>query len=103
MDVVFQAHNAVISDRLKERATRSLQKIARRLEGVVDVTVRFNQDGPRRRVELTVRASGHRNLVAEGQARYYGPALNTALAHLEAQVAHNKEDARRDGRSLARA
>lgn len=103
MEVLFQAHNAVISDRMKARATRALEKIARRLDGAVDVTVRFNQDGPRRRVEIQLRAAGHRTLTAEGESRYYGPALKTALEHLESQIAREKDDSHRAVRSLARA
>jgi len=92
VDVVFHAHNAVISDRMKERATRALRKMAQRLDRVVDVTVRFHQDGPTRRVELRLNAPGHRDLISEGVARYYGPALNTALAHLESQVGHERQN-----------
>ncbi|MEO7966601.1 MAG: HPF/RaiA family ribosome-associated protein [Gemmatimonadaceae bacterium] len=102
MEVVFQAHNAVISDRMKERASRALSKIARRLEDVVDATVRFNQDGPRRRVEIKLHAAGHRNFVAEGESRYYGPALNTAITHLEAQVTRDKGDSKHDGHTVTR-
>lgn len=103
MEVLFQAHNAVISDRMKDRAARGLQKIVRRLNRAVDATVRFNQDGPRRRVEIKLHAAGHRNLVAEGESRYYGPALNTALTHLESQVVRTKGDSKHDGRGLSRA
>lgn len=90
MEVVFQAHNAVISDRMKERAVRGLSKLSQRLDRVVDATVRFHQDGPTRRVEIILNAPTHRDLVAQGKAKYYGPALRTALAHLEAQVGHEK-------------
>lgn len=102
MDVVFQAHNAVISDRMKSRATRALEKIGRRLDHAVDATVRFNQDGPRRRVEIKLHAAGNRNLIAEGESRYYGPALNTALEHLESQVKREKGDSKHNGHTLAR-
>jgi hypothetical protein len=47
-----------------------------------------------RRVELELLARGRR-LVAEGTGRYYGPALSSALAHLEAQL-------RRAGRQTMR-
>lgn len=100
MDVVFQAHNAVISDRMKERAVRALSKLTQRLDRVVDATVRFHQDGPTRRVEIVLNAPTHRDLVAHGRAKYYGPALRTALAHLESQVGHEKRTPRRKGRRL---
>lgn len=88
MEVVYHAHNAVISDRMKERASRGLAKLSQRLDRAVDATVRFHQDGPTRRVEIRINAPGHRDLISEGMARYYGPALKIALAHLESQVGH---------------
>ena len=100
MDVVFHAHNAVISDRMKERAARALRKITQRLDRVVGVTVRFHQDGPTRRVELRLNAPGHRDLISTGEARYFGPALNTALAHLESQVGHERTNPKGMGRRL---
>ena len=103
MEVVFHAHNAVISDRMKQRAARGLSKIAPRVRRAVDAVVRFTQDGPTRRVEITLHASGHRNLIAAGESRYYGPALRTALAHLEAQAGHERRPSRRVDGGLARA
>ncbi|MCC6771411.1 MAG: HPF/RaiA family ribosome-associated protein [Gemmatimonadaceae bacterium] len=90
MDVVFHAHNAVISNRMQERASRGLSRIAQRVERAVDATVRFHQDGPMRRVEIRLNTPGQRDLIAQGHSRYYGPALQIALAHLESQVAHTK-------------
>lgn len=94
MDIVWQAHNAVISERLKERATAQLTKISRRLERVVNATVRFEREGTRCRVELILKAPRHKSLVAEGSARYYGPALSVALDHLSRQVTSEKRSAR---------
>ena len=88
MEVVYHAHNAVISDRMKERASRGLAKLSQRLDRAGDATVRFHQDGPTRRVEIRINTAGQRDLVSEGMARYYGPALKIALAHLESQVGH---------------
>lgn len=103
MDVVFHAHNAVISERMQERAMRGLSKLSRRMERPIDATVRFHQDGPSRRVEIRLNSSGQRDLVAAGEARYYGPALKIALAHLESQVGHArrapKEKWQRSGRA----
>ena len=103
MDVVFHAHNAVISDRLKQRAAHGIEKIAQRLSRAVAATVRFTQDGPIRRVELLLHAPRHRHLIAAGEARYYGPALRSALLHLEAQVAREKRDVKGAASRLARA
>ncbi len=99
MEIVWQAHNAVISDRLKARATTHLEKLGRRLERTVDATVRFEREGTRCRVELVLRAPRHRSLVAEGSGRYYGPALAVALSHLERQVASEKRTARQGAKA----
>jgi ribosome-associated translation inhibitor RaiA len=100
VEVVFHAHNAVISERMHERAARGLARLGKRLERAVDATVRFHQDGPTRRVEIRVNAPGQRDLVSEGSARYYGPALRIALAHLESQVARVKRKVKGEGPRL---
>jgi ribosome-associated translation inhibitor RaiA len=103
VDVVYHAHNAVISDRMKQRASRGLSKITQRLDRAVDATVRFHQDGPTRRVEIRLNAPGQRDLVSEGMARFYGPALNIALAHLESQVGHVRRSPKGKGSRLVSA
>jgi hypothetical protein len=103
VEVVYHAHNAVISDRMKKRAARGIEKIAQRLSRAVDATVRFTQDGPIRRVELLLHAPRHRHLIGAGEARYYGPALRVALLHLESQVAREKRDVKGNSSRLARA
>ena len=53
-----------------------------------------------RRVEIRVNAPGQRDLVSEGSARYYGPALRIALAHLESQVSRVKRKVKGEGPRL---
>ena len=103
MEVVFHAHNAIISDRMKQRASRGLLKLSKRLDRVVDALVRFHQDGPIRRVEIRLNAAGHRDLIAEGSSRYYGPALRTALTHLESQMSREKRETKHPGPDAVRA
>jgi len=57
-----------------------------RLARAVDAIVRFEQDGPVKRVEIVLHAPRQRNVVALGEAKYYGPALTTAIERLGAQV-----------------
>jgi ribosome-associated translation inhibitor RaiA len=102
MDIVFHAHRAVISERLRARAERAVTKLARRVGRAIDAVVRFERDGPTRRVKIELHASRHRRLVAEGRGRYYGPALTEALAALEKQVPKKKPVSAR-GRAMARA
>lgn len=86
MEIIFQAHNAVISERMKERAERAIRGAARRIGEAGTATVRFEGDGPVRRVEVVLHAPGSRHLVAEGYGRYYGPALAHAVAKLKNQA-----------------
>jgi ribosome-associated translation inhibitor RaiA len=90
MDIRFHAHHAVISDRLQARAAGALGTYAERFPDIVDATVRFEQDGPSRRVEIVVRGRQNRRWAAEGTGRTYGPALTAALTHLGTQLAHGK-------------
>ena len=85
MDIVIHAHHVQISEYQRERAVRAVRKVARRLGRAVAAVVRFEQDGPTRRVEIVLHAPRQRRLVAEADGRYFGPALTTAAARLAAQ------------------
>jgi ribosome-associated translation inhibitor RaiA len=86
MQIIFHSHHASVSDRLRLRAERGVRKLATRLGGAVDAVVRFEGDGVRRRVEIVMHASRRRRLIAEGQARFLGPALAKAVDGLRDQV-----------------
>jgi ribosome-associated translation inhibitor RaiA len=86
MQIIFHSHHASVSDRLRARAEQGVRKLATRLGGAVDAVIRFQDDGPTRRVEIVMHASRHRRLVAEGHARYLGPALAQAVDGLRDQV-----------------
>ena len=90
MDVIFHAHHAVVSERLRQRAQSAVERVASRLKRTVDAVVRFEGDGRTRRVEIVVHAPRHRRLVAEGQGAFFGPALGEAIGRLEAQTRHRK-------------
>ena len=86
MEIVFHAHHAVISDELRARAERAVHKAAARLRRTVDATVRFEEDGPTRRVEIVLHAPRKAPLVAVGEDRLLGRALSAAASRLQAQV-----------------
>jgi len=90
MEIIFHAHHAAITPRLRQRADTSIRKIVARLGRVVDAVVRVEEDGPTRRVELVIHAPRGRRLIAHGEGRSFGPALTLALGKLGAQVAHAK-------------
>lgn len=86
MEIIFHAHNAPIPTRLRKRAETAVKRVSSRLTRAVDAIVRFEQDGPVKRVEIVLRAPRQRNVVALGEAKFYGPALTTAIDKLGAQV-----------------
>lgn len=102
MEIVFQSHHAVVSDRMRDGAARAVEKLAARMGPTVAAVVRFEADGPSRRVEIILHAPRQRRLVACGESRYFGPALADAVLRLEAQTRQTKGLARTRTRSAAR-
>ncbi len=90
MDIIFHVHHAVISDRMRQRAAAGVRKLALRMERAVDAVVRFEEDGPTRRVEVILNAPRHKRLVAHAEGRYFGPALAAVLLKLQKQIATAK-------------
>ena len=101
MDVIFHSHNAVISERLRSRAESIIHKLETRVWHAVRATVRFEQDGPTRRVEIVMRASRRRPLISNGYGRSYGPALAEAVDNLQAQLARTKRTPKARARAVA--
>ena len=102
MDVIFHAHNAVISERLRSRAESIIHKLEIRAVRAVRAVVRFEQDGPTRRVEIVMHASRRRPLISNGYARTYGPALSEAVHNLQAQLTRSKRTRRARTRIAAK-
>lgn len=94
MDIVFHGHRAAVSDHMRQRAAAGVRRLTARMTRAVDASVRFERDGPTRRVEIILHAPRHRRLVAEATSRYYGPALVEALSRLGRQVASVKRTRR---------
>jgi ribosome-associated translation inhibitor RaiA len=86
MEIIFRSHHASVSDHMRLRAEKGVRKLANRLGGTVDAVIRFEDDGPTRRVEIVMRASRHRRLVAGGEGRFLGPALSEAMDGLRDQI-----------------
>lgn len=104
MEIHFHAHHADVSAAMRTRAERDVLKAAERIPRVVEATVRFEQDGVRRRVSLTFRAPMQQDLIGSAEGRHFGPALTLALARVKAQ-AGKQAKAKPKGRAhqLARA
>jgi ribosome-associated translation inhibitor RaiA len=103
VEIQFQSHHAQVPDRMRERARAAVTRLAGRLVRVVNAVVRFEEDGPTRRVEIQLHAPRRRPVIAEGRARFFGPALTHAIVRLEAQARQLKRTPKTRGRKLARA
>jgi len=103
MEIVFHAHHAKVSDRMRRRAEDALRKVARRARHPVDAVIRFQQDGDLRRVELALHTTRGRRYVAESEGRYFGTLLADAVRRLNAQVDHAKRVPKSHARRRVRA
>lgn len=102
MDIVFQNHDAPVSDHMRRRAEQALRRVARRAQRPVDAVIRFQQDGTVRRVELAMHTASGRRYVATSQARYFGSALTEAVRRLTMQIDHTKRTPKARAGRLAR-
>lgn len=103
MEIVFHVHDAPLSDRMRRRAEQVMRRIARRVKRPVDAVVRFRQDGPTRRVELSLHAANGRRYVANSEGRYFGTALADASRRLAMQLDHAKRTPKARARRVVRA
>jgi hypothetical protein len=102
MEIVFQNHDAPVSEHMRRRAEQVIRKVARRVRRPVDAVIRFQQDGPTRRVELVLHTAAGRRFVAKSDGRYFGTALADAARRLTMQVDHTKRTPKSRARRLAR-
>lgn len=91
MDIVFHAHHAVISDTMRARAARTINKVASRMTRVTGAVVRFEEDGRMRRVVVELHCSG-RKLLADARGPFFGAALAEAGERLLTRVRHERRD-----------
>ena len=103
MEILFRSHHADVSERIRERARVAVTRLGARLARAVNAVIRFEEDGPTRRVEIVLNAPRRRPVVAEGSARFFGPALTYAIDRLEAQTRQIKRTPKTRGRKIARA
>jgi ribosome-associated translation inhibitor RaiA len=92
VEIIFHAHHAKISDSMRRRAEAGIRRIGRRIGRAVDAVIRFEQDGPVKRVDIVLHAPPKRDIVARGESRFYGIALTAALGKLTAQVSSLSKD-----------
>lgn len=108
MDIVIHSHHANVSEHMRKRAIRQVQRVAERIPRVVDAIIRFEEDNGTKRVTLTLRAPRHHDIMGRAEGKFFGPAITLALGRVMAQVNREKREtghasARRAARSRARA
>jgi ribosome-associated translation inhibitor RaiA len=103
VEILFQSHHAQVSERIRERARIAVTRLGARLTRAVNAVVRFEEDGPTRRVEIVLHAPRRCAMVAEGSARFFGPALTFAIDRLDAQTRQVKRTPKTRSRKVARA
>lgn len=99
MDIVIHSHHAEVSAYMRRRAERAVERAAARVPRVVEAVIRFEEDGPTRRVTVTLRAPKHHDVMGKAEGRFFGPALAGAVAKVMAQAGKEK---RSNGRGSPR-
>ncbi len=94
MEIILHAHHAEVTDTLRAKAERAVERLAARVRRVVTAIVRFEGDGPSKRVEIVLQAPRRADLIAHANDRQYEPALALAVQRLEAQVARARRSRR---------
>lgn len=102
MEILFQNHDAPVSDRMRRHAEQAVRRAARRARRPVDAVIRFREDGPTRRVELTLHTARGRRYVATSEARYFGPAITDAARRLSKQLSRGKSTPKSRARAALR-
>jgi ribosomal subunit interface protein len=102
MEILYHGHHATITPRMRQRIERGLERLEHRLGRSFDATVRFEEDGPNRRVEIVVHVPRSRRFVADADGRFFGPAIAVSLTRLGAQLQHYKRTRKARARRLAR-
>ena len=90
MQLVFKHSGLELTQSMLKKAERAVLKAAERIPRATGATVRFDDDGPERRVEIVFTAPRGTRLVATAAGRYWGPALNAALAKLVRQASKER-------------
>jgi ribosome-associated translation inhibitor RaiA len=100
MEIILHAHHAEVTESLRAKAERAVERLSARVRRVVTAIVRFEGDGPSKRVEIVLQSPRRPDLVARAFDRRYEPALALAVTRLEAQVARARRSRRPRPRPL---
>jgi ribosome-associated translation inhibitor RaiA len=103
VDIVIHSHHAVVSEHMRKRAVRQVVRAAARFPRIVEAIIRFEEDGPTRRVTITLRAPRHHDVMGRAEGRYFGPSITAAIAKVLAQTGKEKRGATGNGARRAAA
>ena len=90
MEIVLSHRGVALTKSMLKKAEGAVRRAAERVPRATGATVRFNEDGPERRVEIVFSAPQGVRLVASSSGRYWGPALAAALAKLVRQASRER-------------
>ena len=90
MELVFSHRGIALTQSMLKKAEVAVRKAAERIPRATGATVRFEEDGPERRVEIVFNGPRGTRLVAAAVGRYWGPALNSALLTLGRQASKER-------------
>ncbi|MBA4072629.1 MAG: hypothetical protein C0497_12455 [Gemmatimonas sp.] len=90
MELVFSHRGIALTQSMLKKAEAAVKKAVERIPRATGATVRFDQDGPERRVEIVFNGPRGVRLVAAAAGRYWGPALNAALTKLVRQASKER-------------
>jgi len=95
VELNFSHRGVDLTQSMLKKAERAVLKAAERIPRATGATVRFDADGPERRVEIVFTAPRGTRLVATAAGRYWGPALNAALIKLVRQASKERRTPKR--------
>jgi ribosome-associated translation inhibitor RaiA len=95
LELVFSHRGIALTQSMLKKAETAVLKAAKRIPRATSATVRFEEDGPERRVEIVFTAPRGTRLVAVAAGRYWGPALTSALSKLVRQASKERRTPQR--------
>jgi hypothetical protein len=99
VEMVFSHRGIALTKSMLKKAERAVLKAAERIPRATAAIVRFDADGPERRVEIVFTAPRGTRLVAAAVGRYGGTARNAALLKLVRQASKERRTPRRRERA----
>jgi ribosome-associated translation inhibitor RaiA len=90
VEIVFSHRGIALTESMLKKAELAILKAAERVPRATGAVVRFEEDGPERRVEIVFTAPQGVRLVASTSGRFWGPALDDAVNKLVRQASRER-------------